>query len=165
MSQPTGLRDEKVTMDFVPTVKAARIAGALYLLLVVSSLLSFAYLGSLIVSGDATGTANNILASETLVRISILLGLAASVVFIFLARPCTVFLLGLTRVCFADGKSCSRLVPITFLGAAAQIAGVQLIHGASFLSVFNQNQLNALALVFFNLSNQISATNSIFFGL
>jgi hypothetical protein len=60
MSQPTGLHDEKATMDFVPTVKDARIAGALYLLLVVSSLLSFAYLGSLIVSGDATATANNI---------------------------------------------------------------------------------------------------------
>jgi hypothetical protein len=97
MSQPTGLRDEKVTMDFVPTVKAARIAGALYLLLVVSSLLSFAYLGSLIVSGDATGTANNILASETLVRISILLGLAASVVFIFLARALYRLLVGVDK--------------------------------------------------------------------
>jgi len=57
MSQPTGLQDEKATKDFVPTVKAARIAGALYLLLVVSSLLSFAYLGSLIVSREATATA------------------------------------------------------------------------------------------------------------
>jgi hypothetical protein len=47
----------------------------------------------------------------------------------------------------------------------AQIAAAQLTHGAGSLSVFNQNQLNALALVFLNLSNQISGANSIFFRL
>jgi hypothetical protein len=167
MSQQTGLHDEKAGKDSMqPSLKAARIAGALYLLLVVTSLLSFAYLGSLIVPGDATATANNILASETLVRIGILVGLAASIVFIFLARA-------LYRLLSGVNKGYASLmvnlvlvsIPITFLGAAAQIAAVQIIHGANFLSVFNQNQLNALAMVFLNFSNQISAANSIFFGL
>src|SRR5712692_6003051 len=67
-----------------PTVKAARIAGGLYLLLTVTSLFAFIYIGTLIVSGDAAATASNILASETLFRISILVELAASIVFIFL---------------------------------------------------------------------------------
>jgi hypothetical protein len=59
--EPAVLQGGNVTADSVqPTVKAARIAGSLYVLLIVTSLSAFIYTGALIVSGDATATANNI---------------------------------------------------------------------------------------------------------
>ena len=49
--------------------KTARIAGALYLLMAVTGLFGIMYVPStIIVSGDATATVNNILASELLFR-------------------------------------------------------------------------------------------------
>jgi hypothetical protein len=167
VNEPAVIQGGNVTVEPVqPTVKAARIAGSLYLLLIVTSLSAFIYTGALIVSGDATATANNILASETLFRISVIIELAAAIVFLFLVRT-------LSRLLNSVNKGYASLmeifvyvsIPISFLSAITQIAGAQLIHGAGFLSVFNQNQLNAIALVFLNLANQISAANSIFFGL
>jgi hypothetical protein len=156
-----------VTVDPVqPTVKAARIAGALYVLLIVTSLSAFIYTGALIVSGDATATANNILTSETLFRFSVIIELVAAIVFLFLVRALSRFLGGVNKGYASLMETFVYVsIPISFLSAVTQIAAAQLIHGASFLTVFNQNQLNALALVFLNLSNQISAANSIFFGL
>ena len=53
-----------------PTDKAARIAGALYLSLAATAPFSLIYVpGKLIVRGDATATASNILAHETLFRL------------------------------------------------------------------------------------------------
>jgi hypothetical protein len=156
-----------VTVEPVqPTVKAARIAGSLYVLLIVTSLLAFIYTGALIISGDATATANNILASETLFRISVIIELASAIVFLFLVRALSRFLGGVNKGYASLMEAFVYVsIPISFLSATAQIAAAQLIHGAGFLSVFNQNQLNALALVFLNLGNQISVANSIFFGL
>src|SRR6266550_976277 len=52
-----------------PTDKAARVAGAVYLSMVVTAPFSLIYIPStLIVRGNATATANNILAHETLFR-------------------------------------------------------------------------------------------------
>jgi hypothetical protein len=136
-----------------PTVRAARIAGALYLLLVVTSLSSFLYIGSLIVSGDATSTANNILASETLFRLAIVVSLVSSIVFIFLARALYRLLSGVNEG-YASLMVSFVLVsiPISFLGGLMQIAAVQLLHGASFLSGFDPDLLRALAMFFLNLS-------------
>jgi hypothetical protein len=52
--------------------RTARIAGALTLIMSVPALFAFGYVGpSLIVPGDATATANNIIASEGLFRLGI----------------------------------------------------------------------------------------------
>src|SRR5271165_5390768 len=68
-----------------PTVKAARIAGAIYLTLVVFAPFSLIYVPSkLIVRGDATATAGNILAHEMLFRFGIVGDLIATVIFICL---------------------------------------------------------------------------------
>src|SRR5207237_1147711 len=55
-----------------PTVKAARIAGAIYLSMVFTAPFSLIYVPSkLIVRGNAAATADNILAHETMFRLSI----------------------------------------------------------------------------------------------
>src|SRR5450432_1567331 len=69
-----------------PLKKAARIAGAIYLSMVVTGPFSLMYVPSkLIVRGNLAATANNILAHETMCRLAILADLIGSVIFICLA--------------------------------------------------------------------------------
>ncbi len=54
----------------------ARVSGALYLFIIVGGLFSLLYVPStLVVSGDAGATANNILASESLFRLGVVISL------------------------------------------------------------------------------------------
>src|ERR1700688_1813540 len=67
------------------TKKTARIAGLLYLVNGVTGFFGIIYVpGRLIVSGNATATANNILASERLFRLGIASELICAVEFVFL---------------------------------------------------------------------------------
>src|SRR5213079_3505350 len=69
-----------------PTVKAARIAGGISLLMVLTAPFSLIYVPSkLIVRGNAAATADNILAHETMFRLSIFGDLLGHVIFICLA--------------------------------------------------------------------------------
>src|SRR5438034_3894636 len=69
-----------------PLKKAARIAGAIYLSMVVTGPFSLIYVPSkLIVRGNAAATSNNILAHETMFRLSIMADLVGQVIFICLA--------------------------------------------------------------------------------
>ena len=84
--------------------KTARIAGALYLLMAVTGLFGIMYVPStIIVSGDATATVNNILTSEVLFRMGIVSNLICQTTFIFLV---TVLYQAIQRskqrTCFVD---------------------------------------------------------------
>ena len=69
-----------------PTDKAARVAGAVYLLLVVIAPFRLIYVPStLFVRGNATATANNIAAHELLFRLGIVSDLLSGTICIFLA--------------------------------------------------------------------------------
>ena len=62
-----------------PTNRAAHIAGAIYLLMVITGPFSLMYVpGKLIVKGNATATAANVLAHEALFRLAIGLNRASS---------------------------------------------------------------------------------------
>jgi Domain of unknown function (DUF4386) len=81
-----------------PTNKTARVAGALYLLNGVTGFFSLMYVPStLIVSGDATATAKNILAHETLFRLGIVSELFCAAEFIFWSGLCICYSTGWTR--------------------------------------------------------------------
>src|SRR6059036_263256 len=68
-----------------PIKKAARIAGAIYLSMVFTAPFSLIYVPSkLIVRGNAAATADNILAHETMFRLSIFGDLIGQVIFICL---------------------------------------------------------------------------------
>jgi hypothetical protein len=67
------------------TKKTARLAGVLYLVNGVTGFFGIIYVPSkLIVSGNATATANNILASEGLFRVGIVSELICAVEFVFI---------------------------------------------------------------------------------
>jgi hypothetical protein len=150
-----------------PTVKAARIAGAIYLMLVVTGPFSLMYVpGKLIVKGDATATASNVLAHETMFRLAILAGLVGSVIFICLA-------VALYRL-FREVDMTQALLLLSFVLVSATIgfadelnnlAALILFRGGEFLTVFSKEQLDALGMLFVRLHFQGIVINELFWGL
>jgi len=150
-----------------PTDRAARIAGAVYLSMVLTAPFSLIYVPSkLIVRGNATATAANILAHETLFRLAIFTELVGQVLFICLgialyrlfsnvSRNWAWLLVGFVLVSAAVG----------FLNTLNHIAALILFRGGEFLSVFDTAQLNALGMLFVRLHSQGIFINEIFWGI
>ena len=68
-----------------PTIKSARIAGAIYLSLALTAHFSLIFIRStLIVRGDASATASNILAHETMFRLGMVCDIFTATICIFL---------------------------------------------------------------------------------
>ena len=130
--------------------RTARIAGALILIMSVPALFAFAYVGPrLIVPGDATATANNIMASEGLFRLGIV---SDSLVFLIEFALVVMLYVLLKPV----SKTLSLIAAFSRL-AMAVIQGINLLNhlvpllllgGADYLTVFDPDQLHALALLF-----------------
>lgn len=145
----------------------ARLAGFLYLLVVPLGIFGSLYVPSrLIVSGDAAVTANNLMASETLFRLAIVSDLLAPLVLIFvvlflykLLKPVDKNMAWLMVIFLLLG------VPIALLSKANQFIALQLLSGADYLTVFTQEQLQALALLFLRLHDRAGTIAAIFWGL
>jgi len=135
------------------TKKTARIAGVLYLVNGVTGFFGIIYVpGRLIVSGNATATANNILASERLFRLGIASELICAVEFVFLFWI-------LYRLLGGVNKTHASLmvilglvfVPIMVVNTLSEIGALMLLHSADFLSVFDKRQLETMAMLFLDL--------------
>lgn len=147
--------------------KTARTTGLLYLIMFITAPLSILLVSSnLIVPGDATATANNIMASEGIFRLGIaghlvvlLLDLGISVLLYIILKPVNKTLALLAMV--------SRLVMTAMRGINLlnYFIVLQLLSGSSFLSVFDTNQLNALVMVFLNAFDSGFSLDLVFFAL
>jgi hypothetical protein len=150
------------------TKARARRAGFLYLLLALSAPLGLLYVpGKLIVSGDATATADHIRSSEWLLRMGIASELIHQVIVIFLV-------LALYRLFQPVDENLARQVvilgalvsvPIVFLNVVNDVAALVLVSGADFLSVFDRPQRDALAYLFLRLHSHGITVASVFWGL
>ncbi len=149
------------------TRNPGRFAGLLYLLLSIFGFFAMGYVPSkLIVHGNATATANNTAASETLFRLGIAGELIGYAGFIFVALALYDLLKGVNR------RQASLMViliavsvPIAFLNELNSIAALVLVRGADFLSIFEKPQREALALLFLNLHFQGLVVAELFWGL
>jgi hypothetical protein len=150
-----------------PTDKAARVAGAVYLSMVLTAPFSLIYVpNKLIVRGDATATASNILAHETLFRLSIFGDLVGHVIFICLG-------IALYRLLSNVGRSWALLMvgfvlvsaAVGFLNTLNNIASLILFRGGEFLDVFDTAQRNALGMLFIRLHSQGIFIDEIFWGV
>jgi uncharacterized protein DUF4386 len=150
-----------------PTAKAARIAGAVYLSMVLTAPFSLIYVPSkLIVRGNAIATAENILTHETMFRLSILGELVGMVIFICLA-------IALYRLLSNVNKTWAMLMlafvlvsaAVGFLNTLNNIAAVILFRGGEFLTVLDKSQRDALAMLFLRLHSQGEFINEIFWGV
>lgn len=149
------------------TKKTARVAGLLYLLVAITAPLGLIYVPRTpIVRGNATATANNILASESLLRLGITSEMISATIFIFLVLVLYRLLKGVNQQHAALMVILAVVsVPIGFLNVLNEIAALILSRGADFLSVFEKPQLNALTMVFLNLHGQGIFVAAIFWGL
>jgi hypothetical protein len=150
-----------------PTAKAARIAGVIYLSLVLVAPFSMLYVpGKLIVHGNAAASADNILAHETMFRLSIFGDLIGHVIFICLG-------IALYRLLSSVNKTWALLMvafvlvsaAVGFLNTLNNIAAVILFRGGEFLSVLDKSQRDALAMLFLRLHSQGEFMNEIFWGV
>ncbi len=150
------------------TKQQARLAGLLYFILALIAPIGLMYVPTkLIVSENATATADNIRASEGLLRIGIASELAhqALAVFLVLAlyrlfKPVDEYL---AKQVVILGALVS--VPIMFANVVNDIAALTLATGADWLSVFEKPELDALAYLFVRLHSRGITVASIFWGL
>ncbi len=147
--------------------KTARIAGLLYLLTSIPGFFALLYVPShFIVSGNAAATAGKIASSELLFRIGILCEVAGFTGFIFVVGQ-------LYRLLSEVNKAQASMmfilmlvsIPISLLNVLNEIAALMLVRGSDFLSVFNQSQREALAMLFLKLHGQGFVVAQIFWGL
>ncbi len=146
---------------------SGRFAGLLYVLMSIPGVFALLYVPSkLIVHGDATATANNIAASETLYRLGIACNLISQAGFIFVALALYELLKGV------DQRQAVLMVililvaiPIAMLNELNAIAALVLVRGADFLAVVEKPQRDALAMLFLNLHGYGFDIAGIFWGL
>ena len=144
----------------------ARIAGALYLLTLLTGLFAQGFVsGTLVVDGDAVATASNILAHKSLFQ----LGYAVFLI----EMACQV---AMTALFYELLKPAGRSVSLVaaFLGLAGSIiktfsrvffiVPLFVLGGAHSLSVFSVEQLRALALLFLKVNDRGAGVALVFFG-
>ena len=150
-----------------PTVKTARIAGAVYLSMVLTAPFTLLYVPrNLVVRGDAAATASNVLNHETMFRLAIIGDLFTHVIFICLA-------IALYRLLSSINKTWAMLMVVLvsvsaavgFLDTLNNVAALILFRGDTFLSVFDKTQLNALGYLFIRLHGQGIFMNELFWGV
>ena len=150
-----------------PTKQAARIAGAIYLSMILVAPFAMLYVpNKLIVRDNPAATAENILAHETMFRLAIFGDLISHVIFICLG-------VALYRLLSSVNKTWALLMvalvsvsaAIGFLDTLNNIAALILFRGAEFLSVFDKPQRDALGMFFIKLHTQGIFIDEIFWGV
>ena len=147
--------------------KVSRVAGILNLVIAVCAPFSIIFVPSkLIVAGNASLTASNIIASEMLFR-------AASVISIIVHIIQILFVFLLYKLLKKINKTNALLmiifsligVSIALFNELNQFAVLLLLNGSDYLKVFNINQLQSLAMFFLNLHSQGLLISQIFWGI
>src|SRR5712671_2385077 len=149
------------------TRNPGRFACLLYVLMSIPGFFALIYVPSkLIVHGNATATASNIAASETLFRLGIACNLVSQAGFIFVALALYDLLKGVNqRHAVLMVTLILVAIPIALLNELNAIAALVLVRGADFLSVFEKPQRDALAILFLNLHSYGFDVAGIFWGL
>ena len=144
----------------------ARIGGVLYLIVIgIGFSSSFFVRDTLTVSGDATATANNIMASALLWRVSI----AADLILLVCAVALTLILYVLLR---PVNKNLALLAvffnlvefPIEAVSKLYLFAALFLSGNAEYLNAFEPHQLHALAKISLKLHDYGFGIDLVFFG-
>jgi hypothetical protein len=129
--------------------RLARIAGALYLVIIVCGLFSEVVVrGTLVVPGDAAATAANVVAADTLFRVGVVSDLVMLIADVAIAVALYVLLAPVSRALSALAAA-FRLTQAAVLGLnlVHQLAAVLVLSNGGSLQAFDPGQLDALALL------------------
>ncbi len=145
----------------------ARVAGVLYLLVAIIGPFVLIYVPrKLIVPDDATATARNILAHESLFRVYTVVEVVGALLFVFTVLALYRLLKGVNAQVAAVMVILILIdAPIAFLSIANHVATLTVVRGADFLAAFDEPQRNALAMLFINLDKKAILVREIFWGL
>jgi len=144
--------------------KAARIAGFLYFLCFITSIISTSFGRFAFV--DAAATVNNMMAHEWLARIGFIIGLFSAVLFLLTAWALYVLLKpvnkNLALLFLLLNLAGVAIQCVSFLGL---FAGLLLLSGADYLKAFQPDQLKAQAILLAGLYKNGYMIAQIFFGI
>ena len=149
------------------TRNPGRFAGLLYVLTSIVGFFAMGYVpDKLIVLGNATATASNIAASETLFRAGIACNILSEILFMWVALALYDLLKGVNkrRASLMFGLLVVS-IPITLLNELNAIAALVLVGGADSLSIFEKPQRDAMAMLFLNLHDHGFGIAEVFWGL
>ncbi len=147
--------------------KKSRTAAFWYLLVLVTGPIVLIYLPSkFFVPGDVAATIANIMASQTLFRLWIVIGFISSIAFLLAG-------LALYALFKAVDKGLARImvvlvalsVSIGFFSSSFQMVLLQLGSGADYLKAFTPAQHQSLAMIFLDIDKQGGLIANIFWGL
>lgn len=150
-----------------PLNKKARVAGALYLLVVISGFFTLMYVpAKLFVMTDASATASNILAHQSLFRAYIVTDLFSELAFI-------ATVLALYQLLKEVGPRLAMLMvllvllaaPLGLVGTANEVAALSFLRGTDLLAAFDPAQQHALAILLLKWNGQATLVSEIFWGL
>ncbi len=145
----------------------ARLAGLIYLVVVLTGIFSLAYVpGQLIVWDDAATTFDQISASEPLFRLEIVSGVVCYIAFLLLP-------LVLYRLLRSVNETYARLmvalavvsVPLSLVNLQNKLAVLSLTSGDSYLNALSPEQLQAQVMFYLNQYDQGILLVSVFWGL
>lgn len=145
----------------------ARFAGLLLLLIAVLAPFSMLYLPSILIApGDAATTAGNVMASDGLFRLGIVVDSVVILLEIVLIGILYVLLRPVSRT-LALIAAFARLAMTTVMAVNLfnSLGVLLLLSGAGYLTVFEPDQLDALVLLFLNLHESGIYIWQVFLGL
>jgi hypothetical protein len=146
--------------------KTARLAGLLYLILVITGVFSIMFVSSqIIVLGDVAATAKNIIAKEFLFRTGIINDLVSNTIFVLLV-------LVLYRIFKQINEYQAKLmvalvivqIPAVFIMESLNITSLFIFKG-ELLQTFGINQRQDLAMLFLKINDYGTLTIEMFWGL
>lgn len=147
--------------------RTARIAGLLYLIVVLAGIFSLAYVPSQInAANDAAATVRNLVAREPLFRLGIVAGLVCYTAFLLLPLALYKLLspygrqLAVLMVAFAVAS-----VPIAFVVTLNKFDVLSLLSGADYLQTFSAEELQARVMLSLDAYNDGLLVTQIFWGL
>jgi hypothetical protein len=140
-------------------------AGLFYLIFILTTVLATYVRSQFIVSGDAATTANNIVASQGLFRVGFVTELVSAVFFLLAAWALYVLLKPVN-------KNLALLFLLLNLGGVAVecinalnlYAALQFLSGVNYLTAFQTDQLQAMAMSYLNLYTNGFLIAQIFFS-
>jgi len=148
--------------------RKARIAGLLYILASAVGVLRLLYIpNALFVSGNTTATAANIAAHELLFRLGIVSSLVAAVLWLLVPLALYRMLHGVDQRLAVLMVILGSLmqVPLFFVNTVTDAAALLLVRRGGYLSVFDEQQRDALARLFLDLYHELNLANLMFAGL
>jgi len=144
----------------------ARLAGLLYLFLIITGVYGIMYIPSkIIVPGDSVSTARNIISNELLFRTGVLNDIISNTIFLFLV-------LVLYRLLKLVNENQAKLmfalvmvqIPIVFMMEAFNITSLMILKG-DILKTFELSQRQDLAMLFLNINDYGTLPLEMFWGL